>query len=363
MWADVLEAVRGTERDFTQGHMGKAVLLLSVPMVLEMLMESVFAIVDIYFVSRLGAQAIATVGVTESMITIVYALGIGLSTAATALVARRTGEKDEHGAARAALHAVYAGLMFSVVVSVVGVLFYRQLLDLMGLDGISDDAAMFTAIMLGGNASIMLLFIINAIFRSSGDAAVAMRVLWIGNLINIVLDPIFIFGFGPIPALGVKGAAIATTIGRGVAVLYQLWLLKSGSYRVSFLGVDKSLDFSLLIKVIRLAGGSVMQYLIATSGWLGLMRILTTFGENVVAGYTIAIRIIIFAMLPSVGRVSRYLAEAYLAVFSANSADVPPMTTARWYGGQAAVPSVRIFSSRNFIMASGLRIALVSWNR
>ncbi|RPI46128.1 MAG: MATE family efflux transporter, partial [Bacteroidetes bacterium] len=230
---DIREALGGSERDFTQIPIGKAILLLSIPMVLEMVMESVFALVDIFFVSRLGAEAVATVGITESLMTIIYAIGIGLSVGTTALVARRIGEKRPEEAAVSAVQAIFAGIVISLVFSAIGVFYARDLLRLMGAsEETVEKGYMYPAIMLGGNGIIMLLFIINAVFRSSGDAAISMRVLFVANLINIILDPLLIFGMGPFPELGVKGAAVATNIGRGTAVIYQLYLLGKGNYRV-----------------------------------------------------------------------------------------------------------------------------------
>ena len=299
--AEIIDALRGIERDYTQGSLRRAIVLLAIPMVLEMMMESVFAIADIFFVSRLGADAIATVGITESMITIVYAIGIGLSTAATALVSRRIGEGNPHEATNAAMHVIYAGLALSVLIAVPGIIFHEQLLQWMGLTNLPQGYSGYTLIMLGGNFSIMLLFIINAIFRSSGDAAISMRVLIFANVLNLILDPILIFGLGPIPAFGVQGAAIATTTGRGLAVLYQLSLLFSGRYRVKPSMQSLKFNIKLLWQVLYLSTGSIMQYIIATSSWIGLMRILAQFGHEIVAGYTIAIRIVVFALLPSVG--------------------------------------------------------------
>lgn len=299
---DLKEAVAGTEQDFTEGRLSRAILLLSIPAVLEMIMESIFVIVDIWFVSKLGSNAVATVGLTESLITIVYAVSLGLATATTSLVSRRIGEKNPARASRTALQAIMTGIFVSMLIAVPGSIYASNLLDLMGASpeiahGMSD----YTRIMLGGNSVIMLLFIINAIFRSAGDAAVAMRVLWIGNIINIILDPLLIFGIGPFPEMGIAGAAIATTTGRGIAVIYQFWLLFFGKKRIQLSLEHIGIDFRIIARLIKISLGSIGQNLIATSSWIALVRIISIFGSQIVAGYTIAIRIISFSLLPSWG--------------------------------------------------------------
>jgi putative MATE family efflux protein len=302
LYIDIREAIIGTERDFTKGSLNRAIFILSVPMVLEMIMESVFAVVDIYFVSKLGVEAIATVGITESLITIIYAIAIGLSTAATAMVSRRIGEKNHEGAASAAFQAILLGAVISLVIAVPGVLLSSKLLHWMGATGENfRNLSIYTAIMIGGNISIMLLFIINAIFRSSGDAALSMRMLWIANIINLVLDPCLIFGIGPFPEMGIKGAAIATTTGRGLTVIYQLYVLFNGKKRVKLRRSDIRIDLGMMKSLIRLSLGGIGQSIIATSSWIGLVRIISMFGNEVIAGYTLAIRIVIFALLPSWG--------------------------------------------------------------
>jgi len=302
IWSDIKEAIAGSERDFTETSLGKAIFLLAVPMILEMMMESVFAVVDIFFVSRLGADAVATVGITESVMTIVYAVGIGLSTATTALVARRVGEKEPRKAGNAAFQAILVGAIFSFIVAIPGFVFAKEFLMLMGAsEQMAEAGFYYPMIMFGGNLVIMLLFIINAVFRSSGDAAISMRVLWLANLINLILDPLLIFGWGPIPALGIKGAAIATTTGRGVAVLYQFYLLFKGNGRIHLDVRNLSVRLKVMIKLLRLSVGGIFQYLIATSSWIVLVRMISAFGPEVLAGYTIAIRIIIFALLPAWG--------------------------------------------------------------
>jgi putative MATE family efflux protein len=271
-------------------------------MVLEMVMESVFAVVDIFFVSRLGAHAVATVGITESLMTIVYAIGMGLAVGTTALVSRRIGENNREGASVTAFQAIAAGLLGSLLIAIPGATFASRLLTLMGAeDEMVREGFMYTGIMLGGNGIIMLLFIINAVFRSSGDAAISMRVLWIANIINIILDPLLIFGIGPFPELGIKGAAIATTTGRGIGVAYQFWLLFNRHGRVQLKIRHLVIQGKVLWSLIKLSLGGIGQSLIATTSWIGLVRIIAEFGSDALAAYTIAIRIVIFTLLPSWG--------------------------------------------------------------
>jgi putative MATE family efflux protein len=302
LFDDIVDSIRGTSADYTAGGIGRAILLLAVPMMLEMAMESVFAVVDVYFVSSLGASAIATVGLTESFLTLVYAVGMGLAMSTTAMVARRTGEHDSGSAADAAVQAVAVAAAASVPFSVAGIFFAKDLLLLMGADAWSlEHGYRYTQLMLGGNAVIMLIFVLNAVFRGAGDAATAMRVLWLANGVNLLLDPLFIFGWGPVPAFGVQGAAMATTIGRGIGVCFQLWILFRGAKHIRITAAHIRFHAEVMGRLIRTSLGGIGQMLIAMSSWIGLVRIISLFGSEVVAGYTIAVRIFIFTMMPAWG--------------------------------------------------------------
>jgi len=302
LWDSLKEAVRGTEQDFTEAPVGRAILLLSVPMVLEMLMESVFALVDVFFVSRLGSEAIATVGLTESILALLYALAMGLSIGATAMIARRTGEKDPDAAARVAVQTIALGVLVSLPISVAGVVFAQPLLSLLGgSPWVVEEGFRYTQILLGGNVIILLLFLINAIFRGVGDAAVSMRVLGLANALNILLCPCLVLGLGPFPELGVVGAALATTIGRGVGVCYQFYRLFRGTSRVAIRREHLRFEPATLLAMLRLSGSAVFQTMLGTASWTVLVRIVAAAGSAAVAGYTIGMRIIVFALLPSWG--------------------------------------------------------------
>jgi putative MATE family efflux protein len=271
-------------------------------MVLEMAMESVFGVLDAWWVGRLGPDAVAAVGVTEALLTVIFAIAIGLSMSATAMVARRIGEKDPEAAAVTAVQAIAIGVVAAVPTAVVGLLWSRELLTLMGAPaGVVEIGWGYTAWMLGGNATVLLLFLINAIFRGAGDASLAMRSLWLANAVNIVLDPCLIFGLGPFPELGVTGAAIGTTLGRGVGVAYQLRVLSRSNGRLALRREHLRLQPAVMLRLLRLSLGGILQFLIATASWLGLVRLLTPFGAAAIAGYTIAIRIVIVTILPSWG--------------------------------------------------------------
>ncbi|PYX35526.1 MAG: MATE family efflux transporter [Acidobacteria bacterium] len=302
LWSSIREAIRGSHQDFTTGSLNRAILLLAIPMVLVMVLESLFAVVDVFWVGRLGANAVATVGLTESMLTLVFAVAMGLSLSTTAMVARRIGEKDPEGAAVAGVQAIALGLGVSVAIGVPCFLLAPQLLRLMGAS--TDIVAVGTSyarIALGGSGVVLLLFLNNAIFRGAGDAAIAMRLLWVSNIINLFLDPCLIFGWGPFPRLGVTGAAVATLTGRSIGLAYQFYRLLRGTERIRILRRQIRLNFEVLARLVRVSITGILQFAIAHTSWIGLVRIVSMFGAAALAGYTIAIRVIIFVILPSWG--------------------------------------------------------------
>ena len=301
-WASVREALRGSHQDYTAGSLTRAIFLLSVPMVLEMFMESLFAIVDVFWVARLGADSVATVGLVEAMLTLVYGVGMGLGLSATAMVARRVGEKDREGAARAGVQAIALGLAASLSMGAMGLYFAPHLLRLMGAPpAVLIVGSNYAKITLGGCCVVVLLMLNNAVFRGAGDAAIAMRVLWLSNSINLVLDPCLIFGLGPFRGLGVTGAAVATITGRSVGVVYQVYRLARGGEHIRILARQICLDLEVMARLLRISLAGIAQMLVPQIAWLCLMRIVSAFGSAALAGYTIGIRIVIFFMLPAWG--------------------------------------------------------------
>jgi putative MATE family efflux protein len=302
LWSSIREAVRGSHQDYTAGSLNRAILLLAIPMVLEMVLESLFAVVDVFWVGRLGADAIATVGLTESLLSLVFAVGLGLSLSTTAMVARRIGEKDPSGAAVAGVQAIVLGLGVSLVIGLPCFFLAPKLLQVMGASPqVVSVGSGYARIALGGSGAILMLFLNNAIFRGAGDAAIAMRLLWVSNIINLVLDPCLIFGWGPFPKLGVTGAALATFTGRSIGVGYQFYRLLRGTERIRILQRQMHVNFSVLLRLVRVSLTGILQFAIAHTSWIGLVRIVSIFGSAALAGYTIAIRIVIFVILPSWG--------------------------------------------------------------
>ncbi|MBX7152690.1 MATE family efflux transporter [bacterium] len=302
VWQELKNAIRGTEADYTKIGLKRAIFLLAVPMILELVMESLFAIVDIYFVGKLGSSAVATVGLTETFLFLLYSLAMGLATAVTAIIARRIGEKNTDEAGVAAVQSVFLAMLASLPFTIAGIFFSKELLTLMGGDPWSiEHGYKYTQWMLGGNTIIVLLFVINAIFRGAGDAAIAMRVLWIGNAFNMVLDPILIFGWGPVPAFGIEGAAIATNIGRGIGVLVQLWTLFNAGKHIRVKTTQLYLDAKIILNIVKTSLGGVGQMIVAMTSWIFLMRILAGVGSEAVAGSTIALRIVLLTLMPAWG--------------------------------------------------------------
>jgi putative MATE family efflux protein len=301
-WATIREALRGSHQDFTEGPIGRAVVLLAIPMVLEMVMESVFAVTDMFFVSRLGADSVAAVGLTESVLSLVYAIAMGLSMGVTALVARRIGEKDHLAASRSAAQGILLGGSMALVLGVAGVIFAPNLLRIMGASpAVIAAGSGYTRVILGGDATVVLLFVLNAAFRGAGDPSIAMRVLWIANGINIILGPCLIFGVGPFPRLGVTGAAVATTIGRGTGAILAFSAMVRPGGRLLVRLKQFVPDRHLLRQLVALGSSASLQFLVGTASWIGLTRLLATFGSEAVAGYTVALRMVIFAILPAWG--------------------------------------------------------------
>jgi putative MATE family efflux protein len=301
-WRAILDAVRGVHHDYTDGSLNRAIVLLAIPMVLEMVMESLFGLVDVFWVAHLGADAIATVGLTETGLTLIFVMAIGLSTGAAAVVSRRVGEKDNAGAGAAAIQAIILGLAISTIVAIVGFLYAPEILRVLGgSESVIRTGSNYTRIIVTGSATVFLLFLINAVFRGAGDAAIAMRVLWLANIVNICLNPFLIFGWGPFPQLGVTGSAVGTTIGRGVGVLYQLWILFSPKGRISVRRDLIRIDVPVMATMFRLSLTAMFQYLVQMASWIAVVRIIAGFSSAAVAANTLAIKIVLFAILPSWG--------------------------------------------------------------
>ncbi len=349
-WQSVRQALRGEQHDYTTMNLNRAVLLLAVPMVLEMIMESLFAVVDVFWVSRLGKEAIAIVGLTESLMTLIYAVAMGISFAATAIVARRIGEKDPERAAHAAGQILLLGVSLSAALGVALAILAPQLLRLMGSDeAIVTQGTDYARIMLGGNMTVFMIFLINAVFRGAGDAVIAMRTLWLANGLNIVLDPIFIFGWGPIPEMGVAGAAVATNIGRGVGVLYQVWHLAGNHSRIAVRAPHLRWDKPLIASILSTARNGIAQLLIGTTSWVGIFKILALFGSTTLAGYTIAIRVVMFALMPAWG-----LSNAAATLVGQNLGAQRP---------DRAEAAVRVATKYNVIFLGGVGLAFVVFAR
>lgn len=326
-----VDALRGRGGDPTKGPLVPAIIMLAVPMVLEMVMESLFAVVNIFWVARLGSAATAAIGLTESLLALIYTVAMGLGIGVMAVVARRTGAGDEEGASDAVFQTIVLGLIIATIIGILGGLNAGALLKLMGADEeVLRVGTPFATIMLAGNGAILLLFLLNAAFRGAGDAAIAMRVLWLANLINLVLDPLLIFGIGPFPALGVTGSAIATTTGRSIAVLVQLWVLFGGTARLKLAARHVRPHAEVMWRVVRLSGNGTLQVFIGTASWIGLVRVLSTFGSEAVAGYTIAIRIVLFVLLPSWGMAN---AAATMVGQSLGAGDPERANKAVWIAG------------------------------
>lgn len=295
-------ALKGEQNDFSTGSVNRALVLLAIPMMLEMAMESIFSLVDTFFVGQIGNEALNTIGYTEVVLTLVYSLAIGLSVAPMSMVARFVGEKELQDAARAGRQALWLGIGMSVVIGSFGLYFAEDILRLVGAsEAVIAEGINYTRLMFGGNIVIMLLFLLNGVFRGAGEASRAMQVLWIANGINIVLDPIFIFGLGPLPAMGVTGAAVATNVGRGIGVLLQLYILFGGKSVVDLRGGRFGFDWSMMKRILNIAATGAFQYLVASASWIFLMRIVSKSGEAAVAGYVVGIRLVIFTLLPAWG--------------------------------------------------------------
>ena len=335
LWSDIVDTIRGRSRDHTQGHLGRSILVLAVPMVLEMCMQSVFAVADTWYVGQLGSSsALAAVGLTEALMSIIFAIGIGLSMGTGAMVARRIGEGDRDGAAKTAVQAIWLGVLISVVLGAGAAFMVPQLFGLMEAPGdVLEVGRGYATHIFAGTGTILLLFLINAIFRGTGDAMTAMKALWLANILNIVLDPIFIFGWGPVPAMGVTGAAVATNISRGIGVLYQFGCLARGAGGLNLTRAHIGLRFDVMTRLLRVSGVGMFQMLVGTASWVGLVRVMNNLGNvAALAGYTIAVRVIIFALLPAwgMGNAAATLVGQNLGAKKPDRAERAAWTTARY---------------------------------
>lgn len=302
IWLNLKESLNGEEKEYTSGSIDKAIFLLAIPMIGEMLMESLFSVVDMYFVGKISTDAVAAVGLTESLLFLVFSIGIGISMAATAVVSRRIGEKKPRKAGRATIQAIYITLFCSLIISIIGLIYPEELLGLMGASSeVIEVGSNFTQIMLGGNATIMLLFMINGAFRGAGNASIAMKSLWIGNFANMILDPILIFGWWIFPELGIEGAAWASTIGRGMGVLYQFYYLTNGKSILKIQFSDFKIDLKVIQNIAKISQGGVGQFIVSSASWIFIYRIVAEFGTNSISAWTIMLRIIMFAILPAWG--------------------------------------------------------------
>ncbi|HWJ29525.1 MAG TPA: MATE family efflux transporter [Flavisolibacter sp.] len=329
-----IKALQGEQQDYTTGSMRRAVIMLAIPMILEMGMESVFAIVDLFFVGKLGKHAISTVGLTESVLTIIYSIAIGMSMAATATVARRVGEKDEAGAATAAMQSILLSIIVILVFSLTGIFFARNILQLMGAEpGTLAIGINYTRLMMGSSMIIMLLFLINGIFRGAGNAAIAMKSLWVANISNIILCPVLIQGFGPIPALGVTGAALATTVGRSIGVCYQLYHLFNGKSIVKLTKTAVKVQWKIMKSLIDIAWPATMQFVIGSCSWIFMAKLVAQTGHSAAsAGYQTALRIVTFFILPAwgVSNAAATLVGQNLGAGSPERAEDAVMKTAKY---------------------------------
>lgn len=360
---DLRDALKGSRHDYTSGSIGRAIFLLAVPMVLEMVMESLFAVTDVFFVARLGASAIATVGLTETMMIVVYTLAMGLAISAAAIVARRVGEKDADAAARAAVQAILIGAVVASIIAACGAVFAPELLTLMGASSdVLTTGTTFTRVMLGGSVTAFMLFVINSSFRGAGDAAVSMRVLWISNAINIVLGPLLIFGVGPLPQLGVTGAAVATTIGRGVGVFIALYFLARGSGHLRVARRHLVIEYNTITRIVRLSLNGTFQVLVGSLSWIVLVRLMATFGSAAMAGYTIAVRMVMFALLPAwgLGNAAATMVGQALGASNPERAEAAVWTAARYNVVFLGLMGLLFFACAPFIVHAFTTDAAVS---